>query len=219
MKTFWEIISDIDKDALVEAVANNVGANEPYMADIRECIIDSLEEIRCIAPIANSTILCPFVREGCVNVNVVCIYRETIGEDSDAIVEITSEPLIEYLPGCAINGHKQGRWAFFLGMHVKGDCIGESDLLPFVAEVLSNILPDDVVVDDLCNRVVPREERDALARCRLHEFKLFIDTFSPELNNGYNGYWWYSTAGISRACSWAGGHANKTLKERTKDDE
>ena len=204
MKTFGEILSAIKNEDLANAIMSNVFTSEADMAHFQACIIDSLNDLAHIVPInnANPPILWPFVQNESVAINVVHIHTESIFGKYDALVKITCAPLIEHLAEREEKESKKERLASFLGMHVNTDCIGEKDLLPFVANVLYNILPDDIVFADLLNCEVPKEEQSKLTRYRLHNFELFFDTYSKLLTPGYDGRWQYSTAGRSCACSW-----------------
>lgn len=204
MKTFKEVLSNLNKDALVEAIASNGCTNGDDMAHWRGCILDSLNELAHIAPIANVNlpVLWPFVQDGYVDVNVVHIDKEVAWGKYDAIVKVTCKPLIEHLAGREENESKKERLASFLGMHVNASCISGKEMIPFVAYVLDSILPDDIIFDDLQNCDVPKEEKSRLTRRRIENFEMFFETFSPYLTHRNNGRWEYSTKGRSGTCSW-----------------
>lgn len=204
MKTFGEILSTVKKYDLVNAIVSNVSTSEPDMAHFRECIIEDLNDLVHIAPITNSSppILWPYIREGHIDVNVVNIYKESLFGKYDVIVKICCEPLIEHLAGRDETETKKERLASILGMHVNTDSITENELLCFVAIVLDNILPDDMVFSDFANYEVPKEEQIKLTRRRIYIFELFFDAYSPYLTPRFDGVWQYSTAGLSCVCSW-----------------
>lgn len=204
MKTLLEVLSSIDKDKLAELVACNVYTNEEDVEDIKNDVFNFLKAIENIEPEDGPVILWPFEQEGRILTRIVCVHRlDNSEDDTSPVVEITSETIPEYLDQMWTDPLLE-RWAWFLGMHAKVDCITETQILLFVADVLSFIIPSNYLGDTSnWNEPVTASEAEWLAWSRRDEFKKFIDTFSAYLTPGHVGNWRYSTKGFCRGCSWS----------------
>ena len=210
MKKMYEILYNIDKDALVEGIMSNGCANSSDKEQSRKSVMASLNDLAHIAPVVkdNPHILWPLVLDGCNEVNVIRVYNQSIFGKYSIVTKIECEPLIEHLAGREKTETKKERLASFLGMHVNTNNVDEKDLLPFVAKIISEIIRNDLEIVDYQNYNVPKDKKSQLTRRRNANFDMFFDMCSPHLARGFDGHWEYSTSGLSCACSW-------TWKEET----
>lgn len=195
MPIFFDFLTKIDRSLLSKAVDKALEGH-PYDASLKAQVMTICDQPTVPPHCEDSVRLWAFWEDGSLQVRVICMNEDTMMDYNPAIVEITAQPIREYLEDVVFDSCEECL-SWFLGMKLSNLRIDGSDRVAFAATVLRDIIlgtstpnPSEVTVTE--------SEESYLNVLRSNELKTFLEDFSSYLPSFNEGRCRFAAKGTSR---------------------